>query len=123
MEFADIQNVNILSAEKIAIQRALMLFDAGGRIVEMAISPPEAPQGTEITPVPMGASVRVPTRYIQYPAQMVDAIKLALDGRLVEIEAELGKLGVTGMPTGRITPASGMQSGPSGLGRRTPSGR
>lgn len=94
MDFKDIQKVNALNNEKQTIQRALEAFAQGGRIVAMSVGQ----VSTEDDPrPPMMMGVAVPTAYIEYPAQMVDAIKQSFHDRLWAIGEELGKLGITGM--------------------------
>lgn len=95
MDFADIQKVNILSQEKAAIQEAMSKLDAGGRIVAMTVGPDG--DRSEATLGLRWIGTTVPTAYIDYPAQMVDAIKTAFQGRLRTIQEELTKLGVTGV--------------------------
>lgn len=93
MDFADIQKAQGLVNEKQAIQRALQLFDEGGRIVQIGLGRQPT---SDAAPMGMGF-VMVPTAYIDYPQQMVDAIKTAFQGRVTAITDELTKLGVTGM--------------------------
>lgn len=102
MNYGDVQRVNQLVNEKQAIQRAIANFDAGGRIVSMSIA---QPQNGGAFPVPLAAAATVTTNYIEYPPQMVTAIKAALDGRVKAIEAELNQLGITGIPAFDRPPA------------------
>lgn len=87
MEFADIGKVSLLSAEKQMIQHAIQIFVMGGRIVEMIVAHPETPD-----------TAVVQTTYMEYPPQMIDAIRNALVERQKQITDELAELGVSGMP-------------------------
>lgn len=95
MDFNDMQKATTLAAEKQIIQRALETFDAGGRIVAVIIGHQPAPGEPQRPPMMMGSPV--PTAYIDYPPQMVDAIKAAFNSRLTVITEELSKLGITGI--------------------------
>ena len=96
MDYNNIQKAQQLSGEKRAIQAALLVFNQGGTIVEMGLAPKpmENPGGMIMPRMP---TVNVPTEYIQYPEQMVEAIKTAFTSRLTAIDNELKQLGVTGV--------------------------
>lgn len=103
MDVADIQTVTQLSQEKQSIQTALDSLASGGRINAMVVGPPAPTSAMPFGGRPFGG-VSVPTAYIEYPPQMVEAIKTAFEGRLHVIEDELTKLGVTGMKLNRAEP-------------------
>lgn len=101
MQFADIDRVNQLSQEKLSIQAALGMLESGGKISAMTVS-----GGTYEGPMPgpmpgmpgmTGMPVTVQTQNIDYPPQMTEAIKTALQPRLQQLTEELAQLGVTGM--------------------------
>lgn len=94
MNFNDIQKVNALLQEKTSINRALDLLKGEGRINAMIIG---LPQSTDISLPSLMAGVTVPTAYIEYPSQMVDAIKSAFQDRQQKIVDELEDLGITGL--------------------------
>lgn len=96
MDFKNIQKAQHLSLEKAAIQEATMIFDQGGSIVSMGLAPKpmDMPGGMSMPRMP---TVNVPTEYIEYPPQMVDAIKSAFTARLTAIDNELKQIGVTGV--------------------------
>lgn len=85
MDYENLDQITALATERRAIQRAVELLKADGRIVSMTIS------GNS-------GMASLPTQYITYPQQMVVGIETALQGRLKEIADELAKLGVTGIP-------------------------
>jgi len=93
MDRADLTRVNALYEEARSIATAIHNFDNGGRIVAMTVSAPE--------PAPMPPSpdmiATVMTGNMQYPPEMVMAIKTALEQRRAEIVAELTQLGLTGV--------------------------
>ena len=95
---SDLAKVNRLNEEYQNITRAIENLDGGGRIVTMVISAPQPENGNGF---PMGQAAVVPTQYINYPDQMIDAIKHAVDARMHEIRDELASLGVTGLADGR----------------------
>lgn len=98
MDLDDIEKVNELSREKQAIDAAQEMLDRGGRIIAMTVSNAPPPSGRM---APFMSGVAVPTGYIEYPPQMVDAIKTSFAARRQVIEQELAKLGVTGVPVAR----------------------
>lgn len=81
----DLGRVQTLYAENGDIGQALANFEAGGGIVRMTIGP------TEVT---------IDTTDIEYPPQMVEAIKAVLMQRQHAIVEELEKLGLTGVGEG-----------------------
>jgi len=94
---ADLQRASMLYEELRTIDMALANFDAGGAIVAMTVSAGEEtfpPTG----PGPGGprTTVTVPTGALQYPQQMVDAIKAQFEARKNAVAQELTSVGVTG---------------------------
>ena len=101
VDFAHLSDATALMNEITNIGTALDNFDAGGRIIAMTISGPQ----TGDTPNPT-TSIAIPTAFIDYPPQMVDAIRAALDARRDEITQQLSDLGVTNVDPGlRAAPA------------------
>ena len=92
VDFAAIQRANDMRIESEQIALALQNLDHGGRIVQMAIA--GAPDDATIT-------ASVATGYIDYPQQMVTAIKTALEARQNDINRELSDMGFTGGPDAR----------------------
>lgn len=103
MDFGDIQKVNMLSNEKLAIQAATAMLSSGGRINTMTVvggiynGPMPGPPGMGVGMFPTGGPVTVQTHFLQYPQPMIDAIVSGFQTRLSEITQELEQLGVTGM--------------------------
>lgn len=89
----NLQQVNMLYAEASMIESALQGFDNGGRIVEMSVSPGPLPEGADVIMRPSG--IPVSTVHIDYPPQMVDAIRQQLAARHDAIESELRALGLS----------------------------
>ena len=89
---ADISKVNELYSESNQITLALDMFAEGGVISAMTISPP-LPKPEE--PTIIRSPVAISTVGIEYPPQMVEAIKQELAKRQHEIEDELKQLGVS----------------------------
>jgi len=90
---SDLPAVQRINNELIAIEQATENFDHGGRIVNMSIGGPEG-----------AIQVVVPTLYMEYPPQMVEAIKSLFYARKDELRQELEALGVTG--TESVNPLS-----------------
>lgn len=99
VDLADVPQMTMLVGEKQSINIALDNLEQGGRIVGMRIAPkpPEQLEGEPPRPVFSMMGVEVPTVSIDYPPQMVDAIKQALTQRRDAIAKELSDMGVTGM--------------------------
>lgn len=95
MDFANIPQLGALMSEHQRIVSGLDNLGKGGRIVAMQIAmaarPPELP---EQAPMP---TVVVSTDQMEYPPQMVEAIKAALAVRRDAIAAQLTEMGVTGV--------------------------
>ena len=79
-----LDQVNELYGEQATITRALSVFDAGGRIVELTVATP-------------ADSVMVSSEYMSYPGPMIASIRQQLEQRQVVIRQELTNLGITGM--------------------------
>lgn len=94
VDIARFQSAAVLVDEYKALGIALDNLERGGRIVAMSIAGPvpELPEGAPEPPPDPGATV--PTRSIDYPPQMVTAIRAALEQRRGEIAQELTDLGV-----------------------------
>jgi hypothetical protein len=88
VDLSDVARMNRLMSELEQIGQAIALFNLGARIMNITV-------GRVMDVVP--PSVTVDTSYIQYPPQMIDAIKAAFTARENEIRAELTKYGVTGV--------------------------
>lgn len=86
----DVSKVNTLYTELRQIEQALTVFGSGGGIVAMTVG--KAVQEPGVAPT---LPVSVSTVGIDYPAQMVDAIRDALTARVAAINGELQELGVT----------------------------
>ena len=115
VDIADLSDVGVLYQELRSIRVAVENFDLGGRIVQMTVSGGQNPvpdpmpdwqpgQGRPPWAIPPRQSVTVNTEYIEYPTQMVDAIRAAFDQHEQEILQRLAELAVTdNMP--RVAPA------------------
>lgn len=90
-----IQQLQAMTMEWTQISAAIEAFGReGARIVSMTISAPgEGVTGPETVPRP-AIFAAVPTQHIEYPEQMVEAIKAALQRRKTEIESDLKGMGV-----------------------------
>lgn len=88
---ADLNRITMLYQQRRSIQLALGNLAGGGRIVQIAIDPPPS-----AGPPEMHGPVSISTSSMEYPQQMVEAIRSELQKRLDEIDRELGDLGVTG---------------------------
>ena len=78
---ADVDRANGLIGDYRQTVRALTNLEEGGRIIAMTIGP---------------SAVTVPTDDLNYPVQMVDAIRQALVQRRDAIQQQLNEIGVTG---------------------------
>ena len=85
------EKANQLVRERRSIQQAMEAFDSGGRILAITVGQPP-PEG-----IPFPTGPMVSTQHIDYPPQMVDAIKEAFTTRQGQISEELAKLGLTGV--------------------------
>jgi hypothetical protein len=81
---ADLAQVKVLTAERLAISNAMYALYDGAQVISFSVA-----LNPTIPPQP------VTSDYIDYPPQMNDAISNALNLRQQEIIAELGALGVT----------------------------
>ena len=88
---SNLSEVNDLYTELTVIEQAFRNLDAGGTIVNVTIGggPPDE--------MPYNPWVSVPTTYMTYPPQMVDAIKAAMTARRQQLESKLAELGLTGI--------------------------
>ena len=84
----DMRQITELYQEFRTIDQAIGNLDTGGRIIQMSIS--SGPLGR--------MPVSVSTMDIEYPPQMVEAIKTVLRARQSAIRDELATLGVTEVP-------------------------
>lgn len=98
VDISDLQKAMMLSSEKQTIAMALEQLDRDGIILSMSIGPKPAPGQPSF---PGMGGIQVDTSRMDYPAQMVEAIKGNLHQRQDEIEQELQGLGVTGVEQGR----------------------
>lgn len=101
VDVSDLAKANELNAELSRINAALGLFDGGGRIVSITIADASMPAPPSI-PVPIDSAgpvlfVTVQTSFMDYPAQMVEAIKSMLAVREEEVANEMSGLGLTGV--------------------------
>lgn len=80
---SDISRATALNQELTNIRTALHSFDREGRIVRMTVVAPTVPP------------VLLDTTAMDYPSQMVAAIRAALSARETAINQELAKMGVT----------------------------
>jgi hypothetical protein len=99
---ADLPRIMQLTGEWDQTERAIrILTNPGGLISSLNVwgpdpnwqPPPNAPPNMPN----MGLSASVNTRYMQHPAQMLQAIAQQMKEELVRIEQELAQLGVTGL--------------------------
>lgn len=90
---ADIDTANQLIREHRHLGLALGYFDDGGRIVGMTVAGPAQRFGRGN----LAPTIAISTYDIDYPPQMVEAIKTALQARQGAIIDELSALGVTGI--------------------------
>lgn len=91
VDFAQIPTANALMSELQRVSAGLDNLEKGGRIIGMQIAMADPPEGS----VP---SVYVSTEGIDYPPQMIEAIKAALTARRTAVAKELADMGVTGAP-------------------------
>jgi hypothetical protein len=94
VDVSDLQKVAALNGERDMIGRALTAFDQGGRIIGVTIGNPNPDNNPA---PPWEYTSQISTEYMQYPQQMVDAIKSFLHQREEQIDSELQGLGVTGI--------------------------
>lgn len=100
---SDLATINRLTNEVRRIDLALKAFAEGGRIVAMTVGviPPDIDLGPTSSFDPLvffesaGTGASVSTVHIDYPAQMVEAIRIALHARMEAIADELKGLGFT----------------------------
>lgn len=90
MELVDLERANALAMQKMVILRALENFDNGGVIISLTIS--AEPPSENWVPERMAAIVS--TIGMNYPPQMVEAIKGSLESRRDAIAEELEEMGV-----------------------------
>lgn len=92
-----LQEVNMLHGELSALDAVEKALAEGGVIIAMEVSPGPLPESSPDNPQPPSFGIRVQTRDIKYPQQMVDSIKQQFTQRRAAIIAELKKLGVSGI--------------------------
>lgn len=81
VSIADVQNISLLYAERRRLNEAISEFDRGEKISSLNVG-----------------RAMVDTRGMDYPQQMVDAIKASVQQRITAVEDELKSLGVTELP-------------------------
>jgi antitoxin component HigA of HigAB toxin-antitoxin module len=93
VEQSDLGTINRLNDEYQSIDQMIFLLDHGGRISFFQAESDDAEATNGI------ANAGVRSDYIEYPPQMVTAIKTALQQRQREIARDLADMGVTGIVT------------------------
>jgi hypothetical protein len=88
VDVANLERARMLSLEITNIEAAIRQLEDGEKILSLVVGPPTG-------------AVSIPTGYMQFPPQMVEAIKTYAHGRLDAISEELVKMGVTGAASGR----------------------
>lgn len=85
MDRASLDKINILIGELQSVDQAIAVFEGGGRIVSLTVA-------SAMNQEP-ARSVLVQTASMDYPSQMVEAIKGYLSARAGAIRKELEGLG------------------------------
>jgi hypothetical protein len=89
VDFAQMEQANLLFQQIQQIERAIQAFDAGGVISGFTVTEPPFEFNS---PAVMVSAAGVP-----YPPQMTDGVKEALHAKLDQLGQELAALGVTGV--------------------------
>jgi hypothetical protein len=107
----DLNRVTTLYAEIGQIERAIDLLDNDGVITAVTISPPPVNPGLPMLPSTMRVPVMIGTTAIETPAQIIQALRTALQTRLDHLAAEMSQLGVTGVEAAAGQPQAAAQPG------------
>jgi hypothetical protein len=94
MDPANIRRAAELYAEMRQIERAVEVIDANGTIIAVTLESADLHPDPDS---PIHVTITVPTEGLQYPPQMVAAIKAQLEERRTAINHELSDIGVTPM--------------------------
>lgn len=87
----NLSEVNDLYSELEVIEQGFKNLDAGGSILNVTLG------GGPMDVMPYNPAVTIPTTYMTYPPQMLDAIRSMMAVRRTELERRLEELGLTGI--------------------------
>ena len=98
-EFTDIPEVNTLYEERMLVDSAITMIDAGGNMTFFTIEPKPLDPGMMPTGTQAPARITMP---IPTPTATIDNIRAWLVQRQTDIDTQLASLGVTNPPAARV---------------------